>query len=113
VAYAPRQAQFEDVVLDTEITDDLRLEGLARELSRAVNNARKQAGLQLDDRITLLLGLDPGGEVAPAVAAHGHHLARETLATTLVVNPAEPEWGGAAVVEARVSGEALRIGLRR
>src|SRR4029079_17206586 len=43
------------VVIDTEITDELRAEGDARELQRAIQDLRKDAGLALDDRIELAL----------------------------------------------------------
>ena len=51
------------VVIDTELTDDLRAEGDARELQRAIQDLRKDAGLALDDRIELWVdGLpDAGG----------------------------------------------------
>ena len=44
--------------LDTELDDDLRLEGAARELVRAVNDLRKEAGLELDDRIHLFVQIE-------------------------------------------------------
>jgi isoleucyl-tRNA synthetase len=50
-------------VIDTELTDDLRAEGDARELSRAIQELRKEAGLALDDRIDLWLET-PDGAIA-------------------------------------------------
>ena len=44
------------VALDLELDDDLRQEGTARELVRAVNDLRKSVGLELSDRITLVVG---------------------------------------------------------
>ncbi|GAC1344474.1 MAG: isoleucine--tRNA ligase [Candidatus Dormibacteria bacterium] len=81
VAYAGSESAYESVSLDTAITDDLRLEGLIRELSRKVNDLRKQADLALDDRITLHLETD--GELARAVDVHREHLMAETLATAM------------------------------
>ena len=50
------------VVLDTELTPELRAEGDARELQRAIQDLRKEAGLELDDRIDLWVdGLSPDG----------------------------------------------------
>ena len=66
VDYAPRAGEHEAVVLDTEITDELRREGMVRELSRKVNELRKQAGLALDDRITL--HVDADGNPLPMAA---------------------------------------------
>ncbi len=69
------------VALDLEITPALRLEGLSRELVRVIQDARKDAGLAVTDRI--VLGVETDGEVAAALEAHGSTVAGETLATTL------------------------------
>ncbi len=52
------------VVIDTEIDDELRAEGDARELTRAVQDLRKQAGLELDETIELWLDA-PQAVLAP------------------------------------------------
>ena len=63
------------MVLDIEVTPELRAEGDAREIARAVQDLRREAGLDLDDRIQLwVVG-------APAeVAAHLPSVAADTLA---------------------------------
>jgi isoleucyl-tRNA synthetase len=68
--------------LDTELTRELEVEGVARELIRAVNDQRKAAGLALDDRVELLVDVSPP-ELDGALAAGGHYevIAREVLAT--------------------------------
>ncbi|MFT4263860.1 MAG: isoleucine--tRNA ligase [Nocardioides sp.] len=72
------------VVLDTVVTPQLAAEGLARDLIRAVQNARKEAGLDVSDRISLVIG---GGEaVRQAATTHGELIARETLATSYGVS---------------------------
>ncbi len=96
------------VALELELTPALRLEGLARELVRSVQDARKAAGLDVSDRI--VLGVEAGGEMADALAAHGADIAAETLATELV--------GGAVPdatfrQEVQIEGSALAITLRR
>jgi isoleucyl-tRNA synthetase len=55
VIHAPEAT---DVLLDTELTPELQQEGLIREVIRNVQSARKQAGLEIDDRIHLQLGSD-------------------------------------------------------
>jgi isoleucyl-tRNA synthetase len=67
------------VVLDTEVTPELAREGIARDLVRAVQQARKDADLDVSDRILLEVSGDE--EVEAAVEAHRELLAAETLAT--------------------------------
>jgi isoleucyl-tRNA synthetase len=69
------------IALDTELDEDLVLEGLARELINRVQNLRKDSGLQVSDRIALSI-LD-GPELRRVVEAHGERIARETLAVEL------------------------------
>lgn len=70
-----------EVVLDKFITPELRREGLAREVIRYVQSARKKAGLNVDDRISL--GLTAEGELAEAIEEHAEGIANETLAAEL------------------------------
>ena len=69
------------VALNLELDDELRREGLAREVVHAVQNARKDAGLNVEDRISLTLGGDD--ELLEAVRAHEDYVTGETLATSL------------------------------
>ncbi len=67
------------VVLDTHVTPELASEGLARDVVRAVQQARRDAGLEVSDRISLtVLG---GQEVWEATVAHQSLVVTETLAT--------------------------------
>jgi isoleucyl-tRNA synthetase len=103
------------VALDLTIDEDLRREGLAREIVHAVQNARKSAGLQVEDRIELVL--DGDVELIAAAAAHRDYIARETLAVELqaggraesVEEHANEDPGYTEQVE--IDGLALRIGL--
>jgi len=63
------------VVIDTQLTPDLLAEGDAREIQRAVQDLRRDAGLELDDRIELWVS-----GLSPAVAAHMPSIAAEVLA---------------------------------
>ena len=67
------------VGLDTKLDDALRREGLARELVRAVQDARKQAGLEVADRI--VLSVEGDAAVTAAVTEHREYLMNETLAS--------------------------------
>jgi len=94
------------VALALELDDELRREGLAREVVHAVQNARKQAGLEITDRISLTLGGD--AELVEAARAHEDYVAGETLATSVAYNGADA--GGA---EAAIDGRELRIAVER
>jgi isoleucyl-tRNA synthetase len=79
------------VALDLDLDDDLRREGLAREVVRGLNDLRKDLGLALTDRIAVTLDADD--ELGAAVAAHRTHIMGEVLATGLDLGPAEANDG--------------------
>ena len=93
------------VALNLELDDELRREGFAREVVHAVQAARKDAGLDVEDRIALTLGGD--GELLEAARAHEEYVSRETLATSLVIDGHE---GGAS---AEIEGRRLLIAVER
>jgi isoleucyl-tRNA synthetase len=74
------------VTLDTVVTPELTAEGSARDVVRIVQQARRDAGLAVTDRIRLTVGAD--GAVAQAVRAHSAFIAGETLALEVNVLPA-------------------------
>ena len=71
------------VVLDLAVTDDLQREGIARDVIRLVQQARRDAGLHVSDRIRLSLGLPD--DAAAAVREHSAMVQEETLARELVL----------------------------
>jgi isoleucyl-tRNA synthetase len=71
------------VLLDTATTPELEAEGIARDAIRVVQEARKNAGLDVSDRIGL--ALDTDAEHAAALEAHAELIAAETLAVTIAV----------------------------
>jgi isoleucyl-tRNA synthetase len=86
--------------LDSAITDELRLEGLAREIVSRVQNLRRQAGLEVTDRIRLHWHTeDPA--LAAALEAHQEHISSEVLATS-VARSSEPRGEPAEVDHATV-----------
>jgi isoleucyl-tRNA synthetase len=93
------------VALELELDSELRREGLAREVVHAIQNARKGAGLQVEDRIDLVLGGDD--ELLAAARDHEDYLAQETLAVSVSFDGAE------AGSEATIEGRPLRIALTR
>ena len=92
------------VALELALDDDLRREGLAREVVHAVQSARKAAGLAVEDRIALTL--DGDDELLAAARAHEPYVAGETLALDVT-------FGGADGHETTIDGRGLRIGVER
>jgi isoleucyl-tRNA synthetase len=93
------------VALDLELDDDLRLEGVARELARALNDLRKQRDLALSDRIALTV--EAGPRLTAALAVWRDWVSAQVLAVELAVGEA-----GEGAAELDVDGEPVRVGLR-
>ncbi len=91
------------VALELEIDDELRVEGYSREIVHAVQSARRDAGLEVSDRI--MLTLDGDRELLEAARRHQDYIAGETLAVDLSYQPL-PD---AAPVG--IDGRELRIAL--
>ncbi len=94
------------VALDTRLTPELVREGRARDLVRWIQEARKQAGLEVSDRIRLRLELPP--EWQEALEAFHDYVAGETLAVEVTVGAA-----GEGAFEAKADGGVIRIGVER
>jgi isoleucyl-tRNA synthetase len=94
------------VALDTRLDDALVREGLARELVRTVQDARKQAGLEVSDRIALSITGSPS--VEQALSEYRDYVMHETLA----VDWAPADMTDAWVTEKRLDDEEWRIALR-
>jgi isoleucyl-tRNA synthetase len=97
------------LALDIRITEELTLEGLARDVNRHVQEARKAAGLQMDDRIILYLGTE-APTLAKAIKTHKTYLCTETLATQWATQPLE---GDCYEAKVKVDGQPLTIQLRK
>ncbi|MFN8163759.1 MAG: isoleucine--tRNA ligase [Solirubrobacterales bacterium] len=95
------------VALQLELDEELRREGLAREIVHAVQIARKDAGLEITDRIDLILGGDP--DLIEAARAYQDYLAGEVLATSVSYEEA----GDGAGAVAKIDGRELAIVARR
>lgn len=92
------------VALQLELDDELRREGLAREIVHAVQNARKEAGLEITDRIELSLGGDE--ELLAVAREHQPYIAGEVLATAITYDAANR-------VSATLDGRDLHIVITR
>ena len=103
--YEVEAAAGHAVALAVDIDDELRREGLAREAVHAIQNARRDAGLQVTDRIALQLGGDE--ELLAAVRAHEAYVTGETLATSISYD------GASGDAPALIEGRELRIGVAK
>jgi len=95
------------VALDLEPDQELRNEGLARELVRAIQDLRKSSGLQVADRI--VLGIEASTETRAALEPHLSFLAKEVLAAEVSWQPVEEASGA---VELNLDGSSVRLSLR-
>ncbi len=98
-----------ELLLDARITSALALEGMAREVIRHAQNSRKDADLQMEDRIVLYLGTE-SANLAEAIETHRDYIAAETL----VAEWSKELLGSAAYrAEVKVDGQVLVIELRK
>jgi isoleucyl-tRNA synthetase len=96
------------IALDTAVTPALAAEGTARDVVRVIQQARRDLGFDVSDRIALVVGAVDS--VADAVRAHADFIAGETLATSLtVVDAAEV----AASPQPVGDGGEVRVALTR
>ena len=96
-----------EVKLDTVITEDLKLEGLAREIVRAIQDLRKKLGFNVEDRIHTRHEAD--GLLVRAMQRHADYIKMETLSLTLEGGRHEGFDGEQLMIE----GEQVWIGLKR
>ena len=107
VADSESESAQPSVVYDLTITPELKREGLMREIVRHVQSARKQAGLQIDDRIVLSISSDDP-EISQAVDAFADVIKAETLAVEL--NSAADE---SEKYDAKIEGKLVEISLKK
>jgi isoleucyl-tRNA synthetase len=97
-----------NVSLDLELTTELIEEGISREVVRAVQNARKTAGLQVDDRISLSLYSD-STELKTAILNNSDYISVETLAKDLTQQSKVCDYS----CEVKINGIDLKVGLSK
>ena len=96
-----------EVKLNTEITEELRLEGLAREVVRAIQDRRKKLGLNVEDRIDTRYEAD--GMLVRAMQRHAEYIKAETLSVSFEQGRADDFNGEQMMLE----GEQIWIGLKQ
>ncbi len=94
--------------LSTELTEDLVLEGLAREFVRRVQTLRKDADFDISDHITV--SYEASARLLAAIQTHAEYIARETLADEMVATPPSD---GAFSGDFEFDGETVTVGVRR
>ncbi|HEV3145729.1 MAG TPA: isoleucine--tRNA ligase [Gemmataceae bacterium] len=97
------------VAIDTRITEELAQAGMAREVVRFVQDLRKQANLEMNDRIMLYLGTD-SPKLQQAIAANRDYIGEETLTVQWSEQPLGSE---AAKIDVEIDGQPLTIKLRK
>jgi isoleucyl-tRNA synthetase len=95
------------VLIDTRITEELAREGMARDVIRQVQQLRKEADLEMEDRIVLHLATE-SAKLRQAIAAHQEYICAETLATQWAEQALNGEGHRANV---KVDGQVLTIEL--
>jgi isoleucyl-tRNA synthetase len=98
-----------EVLLDVRLTEELRREGTARDVVRQVQEQRKSAKLEMEDRIALYLATE-SEPLRKAIDAHRDYIAGETLATSWAAGPLNGQAHRATV---QVEGQPLTIELAR
>ena len=96
------------VALDITLTDELRAEGVARELINRIQNIRKDSGFEVTDKIRVEIEQKP--LVADAIAHYADYIASQTLAVEVRTAP-QPQ--GAVVVNSDIDDEPLQIAVSR
>jgi isoleucyl-tRNA synthetase len=110
MAAAPLRANDAVVELDTDVDDELRDEGRARDVVRHIQQARRDAGLDISDRIALTIETSPA--LAASLEAHRSWIAEQVLADQLDVTSDGGAGSATSGGELRTDGETLRLTLR-
>ena len=71
------------VALDITVTDELKQEGIARELVNRIQNMRKSGGLEITDKICVII--EKNDETDKAVEVYGEYIAKQVLANSIAV----------------------------
>ncbi len=98
-----------EVELDTEITPELKQEGIKRELIRFINMLRKDAGLSLGDKVAVQI-FSESQDVSEAISTLGAEISRETLSSSLIEVKTLPE--SEYLKEIKIDGQKVVISLQ-
>jgi len=96
------------VILDIQLTDELIAEGIARDMVRAIQQARKDAALNVSDRIAL--HIDAPEAISKALATHKDYVMEQTLATSLL---SQKPSGEAFSTESEIDDKKVMISIAK
>ncbi|MBN1483385.1 MAG: isoleucine--tRNA ligase [Chloroflexia bacterium] len=108
--WAPAEDRGLLLALDVELSQELRREGLARELVRHLQQVRKRAGLEVSNRVVAYVAAAADGLLADTLDEHGAAIAEEVLAVRL--ERGEPP-AGAHHRQVELAGEPVILGVER
>ena len=97
------------IALDIELTDELIEEGIARELINRIQNLRKSSGLDITDRIAIVL--EDRREIHNAVLHCGDYIKSQVLATSLTLSTFDFEQSGLSTIE--MDGYNVKINIKK
>ena len=102
------------VELDLELTEELKLDGVRRELVRSINNLRKNAGLTINDRVAICWSIDEAEFTAPLAKKvfekFGEEIKKDTLADSL---EHQHDHEALQTKEVKINGETVWLGIRK
>ncbi len=98
----------DSISIDVNITPELELEGIAREVVRHIQSARKNADLQVGDRIQLCVSSDQP-KVQEAIKVHKEYIANETLVDRWMDNAESLDYSDSV----KIGGDTLTVSLRK
>lgn len=101
--------QIVSIEVDPTVTEEQEREGLAREVMRKVQIARKAADFQMDDRIRLHIACDP--VLLEAVKAHEEMILKETLTSDFKLSLESDDPSESYVEKADIDGKVVKVGV--
>jgi isoleucyl-tRNA synthetase len=99
------------VALDITITEELRREGVARELVNRVQNLRKDSGFEVTDKIDILI--EPNSDIEATLQDFADYICNQTLAVSINIDSSVSDNLGSMSTEWGEEGESIKILLKR
>ncbi len=103
------------IVLNTEVTPELELEGIARDIIRLAQNSRKKSGFHISDRIdaVVVIRSDPDGKLVGALKNHSELISSSILARSLKIKEGGVAVRGESVFDLEIGEGAITLSMSR